>query len=228
MSNTINFTQGTTKSYVVDLVNEYGEPLRRAHRRRHHQSDDSNPLTGAIATFTLRVQPTDLTNVLLWDSVDNPTSISIDFLKDVILLNFQPGDTSSLALGLYFYQIQVSLPTGEVYDVVPWSLFDLSLGGAAATPPAPFPSTVTITADYPLAGDMQYVTPGGNPIHNAQVRVYLKSDYDAGNLNSPVGITTTTHHGKWLNPILVVPGFTYVAQFLKPYEFGPDIFEFFA
>jgi hypothetical protein len=218
MSNTINFVQGTTRSYEVDLVDEHGEPLRRRARK----------LEGAVATFLLRVQPTDVTNVIEFTSVANPTSISIDFLRDVILLNFQPTDTSGLALGLYFYQIQVSLPTGEIYSVVDWSLFDLNLGGAAATPPAPFPSTVTITADYPLPNDMQYQTPAGCPIVGAQVRVYLKSDYDAGNLNSPVGITTTNPYGKWMNPILVVPGYTYVAQFLKPYEYGPDTFEFFA
>jgi hypothetical protein len=216
VSNRINLIRGTTKALAVDLVDENGEPIALSR------------LVGATATFTLRVNPTDVVNVLLFATTTTPDSLSFELDEAVLNLNFAPADTSALDIGLYFYQIEVTLTDGGILDVIPWDLLDLNLGGAATPTPPVFDNTVTISADYPLSGDMQYMTPGGSPIVNAQVRVYYKSDYDAGNLASPIGITMTNEYGKWRQPILVLPGFTYVARLEKPYEFGPDIKEFFA
>jgi hypothetical protein len=216
MSNTISLVQGTTKKLSIDLVDENGEPIHL------------HKLKGAFAQFLMRVQPTDVSNVLAFDTTNNPLSLAFELNVPVLNLTFQPSDTATLALQLYFYQVQLTLADGTVYNAIDWSLLDLNLGGAAVPVTPPFPSTVTITQDYPLSNDMQYQTPGGSPIDYAQVRVYYKSDYDAGNLNNPVGITTTINGGKWANPILVIPGYTYTARFEKPGEFGPDTFEFFA
>lgn len=216
MSNTLSIVQGTSQTFNVTLTDGNGAPLR-LHR-----------LQGAVAQLLVRVQPTDDMNVLAFTSTANPNNLYFQRGAPVLVFAFLPTDTSSLTLGLYYYQIQLTLEDGTIQNPVDWNLLDLNLGGAAATPPPPFPSTVTITADYPLPGDMLYQTPGGCGIEGAQVRVYYQSDYQAGRLSSPVGITTTGRGGKWTNPILVTPGFTYVAQFMFPGEWGPDVFTFFA
>ncbi len=216
MSNRINLIRGTTKALAIDLVDQDGEPI------------PLDKLQGATATFTMKVNTSDVTSVLSYATTTNPNNLAFEVNAAVLDLTFLPADTASLALMLYFYMVQVTTNDGNVYDVIPWDVLDLNLGGSAQPAPPVFDNTVTITADYPLAGDMQYITPGGSPIVGAQVRVYKKSDYDAGNTDIPVGITTTDAYGKWVQPILVVPGFTYVARFEKPYEFGPDIKEFFA
>jgi hypothetical protein len=102
------------------------------------------------------------------------------------------------------------------------------LGGSATPTPPPFDNTVKIDENFRLPNDLAYVSPAGSPIENAQVRVYLKSDYDAGKLDAPIGFTTTNAFGGWVNPILVKPGFTYVARFETPKEWGPNTQEFFA
>jgi hypothetical protein len=226
MSNTISFIRGTSKEFEIDLVDENGNPINRGGQGLECAPDAT--LEGATAVFILRVLPTDVVDVLKFTTVLNPTSLSIDQLKAILLLTFTPLDTSALALGLYNYQIQVTLESGDVFDVIPWSLFDLNLGGTAMPVQPPFLNTVKISHDYPLAGDMTYMTPGGSPIVNAQIRVYYKSDYDAGNLGAPVGITSTDDAGKWRNSLLVLPGFTYVSRFEVPGCFGPDVKEFFA
>ena len=235
MSNSISLVRGTTTNFEVDLVDANGDPLGRQDNEdldeQGEQEDDPKStvsLVGAQATFAMKVQTTDVANVLAYTTLANPQNLSISSLQSIISLTFLPADTASLALGSYFYQIQLLLPDGSILDVVPWSLLDLNLGGAAATLPPVFTNTTKITADYLLSGNLQYMTPGGSPIVNAQIRVYYKSDYDAGNLNAPVGITTTDAGGNWVNPILVLPGFTYTARFEKPGEFGPDTKEFFA
>jgi len=216
MSNRISLIRGTTKKLSVDLVDETGEPIAVSR------------LVGATAEFLMREAPEDVVNILRYTTALNPTNLAFQVGVPVLDLTFLATDTPTLALKLYYYQVMVTLTTGDVLPVIEWDLLDLNLGGAAVVPPAPFASTVTITADYPLSNDMTYMTPGGSPIVGAQVRLYLKSEYDIGNLANPIGITTTDTHGKWMNPILVLPGYTYVARFEKPNEFGPDKVEFFA
>lgn len=216
MSNRINLVRGTSQTFPIVLVDSTGTPL------------SLDILEDASAEFVLRIQPTDVFNILRFTTLLNPTSLAFQLTAAVLDLSFVPSDTANLDIQTYFYQVQVTLSDGNIYDVVPWNIFDLNLGGSAATAPPVFDNTVKIDQDYPLPDDMTYRTPGGSPIENAQVRVYKKSDFDAGNLTSPVGVTTTNAGGKWVQPVLVVPGFTYVARLEKPYEFGPDVKEFIA
>jgi len=216
MSNRISLVRGTSKKLSIDLVDESGQPTDRLR------------LKDATAEFLMRNQPTDIANVLKYTTALNPTNLAFQVGEPVLDLTFLPADTATLPLQLYFYQVQITLSTGDVLPVIEWDLLDLNLGGAAVVTPPVFTNTVTITQDWPLSNDMTYMTPGGSPIENAQVRVYLKSDYDAGVLTSPIGITSTDAGGKWRNPILVIPGYTYTSVFTKPGEFGPDKIEFFA
>lgn len=216
MSNRISLVRGTTKKLSIDLVYENGKPITCA------------LLKDATATFLLRQQSTDFINVLMYTTYANPENLAFQLTEPVLDLTFLPTDTGVLPLQLYFYQVQVTLSTGEILPGIEWDLLDLNLGGSSTPAPAPFPNTVKITHDYPLSNDMTYMSPGGSPIENAQVRLYRKSDYDTGNLTAPIGITTTNAAGKWVHPILVLPGYTYTARLEKADEFGPDKIDFFA
>ena len=216
MSNRISLVRGTTKKLSIDLVDQDGLCIPRT------------SLEGASATFLLREQPTDVANVLAYDTATTPDNLAFQDTESVLDLTFLPADTAALPLQLYFYQVEVTLATGDVLPVIEWDLLDLNLGGAAVPAPPPFLNTVKVDHDYPLAGDMTYVTPGGSPIVNAQIRLYYKSDYDAGNLANPVGITSTDDAGKWRQSLLVLPGYTYTVRMELAGCFGPDVKEFFA
>jgi hypothetical protein len=185
-------------------------------------------LAEATAEFTVQISPEMSTNVIHLTTTDNPSNLAFRPDRATINLTLTPGNTVLLAIQTYFYRLRVVLSDGTVSDAIPWSPFDVNLGGSATVPPPPFDNTVKLNHDYQLPGDLQYVTGGGSPIENAQVRVYRKNDYDAGNLTAPVGVTSTNAGGKWNGPILVNPGFSYVVRFEKPGEYGPDTQEIFA
>lgn len=210
-SNTLSLVPGTSSSFTVDLTDRYGYPLSRY------------KLQGAIAQVLVRLDPNVDSDTLVFTSAD-PTHVTIDVFRSTVTVNFLVADTNTLTIGtLYFWQLQLTLADGEVLLPVNWTPVDVNAGGSAAPAPPVFPSTVAVNQDYPLHGSLLYQTPGGCGIDNAQVRVYLLSDYQAGNLSSPVGTTTTTRGGAWTAPVLVPTGFTYVAYYCKPYEYGPDV-----
>lgn len=213
MSNHIVFTKGTAETIDVDLVDQNGDPY------------PLESLVGATAQFLLRVQPSDTGNVLDFTTTSTPASLAFQPNAPALSLSFVASDTSALALGLYYFQMMVTLADGSPLPVIEWSPFELTLGGAATTPIPPFDNVKKVDQDYQLPGDLAYFTPGGSPIQGAQIRLYYKSDYDAGNLASPIGVTMTDASGGWINPILVVPGFTFIVRFEKPNEWGPDTVE---
>ena len=207
-SSRIDFTRGASVEVEVDLVDDDGVPVALA------------DLEGAVAEFILKVAPSDGGNILHFTS---PSS-SIDFIPNEasLLITFVPGDTAAVPLLLYVFQVKVTLATGDVKYAIDWSPFDLNLGGVAAPEPPVFDETTAVNHDYDMADNLRYMTPGGSPISGAQVRVYYQSDYLVQALGAPVGMTTTDANGRWVNTILVKPGFTYVVQFIKQNEFGPN------
>lgn len=216
MSNRIEITQGTTLARVIDLDDQDGNPL------------PVEALTGAEAEFLVQTSPDASSSVIRLTTQDASPRLTFHPERAAMNLSLVPADTVTLAIQTYFYRLRITLPDGTVSDAIPWGPFDVNLGGSAAIPPPPFENTVKMDHDYQLPGELTYVTAGGSPIENAQIRVYLKSDYVAGKLTNPVGVTTTDPGGKWRNPILVNPGFSYVVRFEKPGEFGPDTHETFA
>jgi hypothetical protein len=216
VSNRIEIIQGTSLSQPVDLVDINGEPL------------SLDALVGATAELLVRADPAVAVNAIQFTSTANPTSLVFAVNEAVLTASFVPTDTSGLLVKEYFFQLTVTFANGDVDVMIPWAPFDVVLGGSATPAPPTFDNTVKIDENFRLPNDLAYVSPAGSPIENAQVRVYLKSDYDAGKLDTPVGFTTTNAFGGWINPILVKPGFTYVARFEKPYEWGPNTQEFFA
>lgn len=216
MSNRIAVIQGTSYEKTIDLVDVNGQEL------------PTSDLAGASAEFLVRTSPDSGTNTLLLTTIDTPTKLAFRPERAALNLALTPSDTATLNVQVYFYRLRVTLFDGTVSDAIPWSPFDVTLGGSSEVPPPPFSNTVKIDQNFRLPNDLAYVTPSGSPIANAQVRVYLKSDYDAGNLNVPIGVTVTNAFGGWVNAILVNSGYTYVARFEKPKEWGPDTKEFFA
>lgn len=199
----IQLTRGVTRILVIDLVDEHGHPIT------------SDRLEGATGVFTMRVTA-EGADVLVYDG-------AISLLESTLEITIAAADTTPLALGPYLYQVITTLTDGTVLETAEWSPIDIVLGGSATPTPPTFDNTIKLDHDFPLDGDLAYKTAGGSPIPDAQVRVYYKSHYDAGDLASPVGVTTTDADGKWTQPVLVVPGYDYVVRFEKPYEYGPDV-----
>lgn len=205
MSTRIELIRGTTRVIEVDLVDENNAPLT------------SDALEGATAQFTMRLTA-EGADVLSY-------AAEIVRAESYLKVTIPAADTEPLDLGAYLYKVDTTLADGTVMPTIEWAPLDLVLGGSATEAPPVFDNTVKVDHDYQLAGDLAYKSPGGSPIDNAQVRIYYKSDYDAGLLGSPVGVTQTDAKGNWKQPVLVLPGFSYIVQFFKPNEFGPDVKE---
>ena len=208
-SNNINRIRGTSDTFEIDITDENGEPI------------PSDKFIGAKGEFILKTSPTAPTNMLDFTTAD-PAHLLFDPARSKLILNLLPTDDGAFPLAVYVYQVSVTLGDGSYYVVIPFSLYDLNLGGVAQPPPPAFDNTVKLDHNWELPDSLRYVTPGGTPIAGAQVRVYYKTDYDAGQLQQPVGVTLTDAFGRWTNPVLVLPGYSYVVQFLLPNQFGPD------
>lgn len=202
-SNRLEIVPGKTATFTIDLVDGDGAPL------------STSRLETATAVARLRLDPAGA-DVLLPD-------VSVGILTSTATVVFSVEQTNALTIGTpYFWQLEISFPTGEIDIAIDWSPVDVSLGGTENPPQPTFDNTVKIDHDFPLADDLRYMTAGGSPIEGAQVRVYYKSDYAAGLLDKPIGRTVTNAYGRWAQAILVPPGFNYVVRMEKPTEFGPD------
>jgi len=208
----INLVRGTNETFLIDIVDDNG------------QLYNPTELVGASVEFLLREDPTDVTNIIRWTTALDPASLVL--LGNTISLIFVPDDTTALDIKVYWFQVNMTLADATVLPpIIGWSPFDLNLGGGAHPEPPVFTNTVQLDENYGATDALRYMTPGGTPIADAQIRVYYKFDYDAGALNSPVGLSKTNAYGRWHNPVLVLPGYTYTIQFFKPNDFGPDTAE---
>lgn len=209
-STRITLVRNSSKTFEIDIVDDDGVPLPLA------------DLAGASADVYVRTAATSNVDVLHFSTAD-AAHLAFKETEAVLTLVFAADDTAAIDLGAYVYRVVLTLADGRTPDIIPWSPFDLVLGGVAAVTPPVFDNTAVVDHDFDLPGNLRYMSPGGTPIENAQVRVYRKTDYDARLFNAPVGITETDAYGKWKQPVLVAPGYTYVVQFLKQNEYGPDV-----
>ena len=83
--------------------------------------------------------------------------------------------------------------------------------------------SVSVNHDTGGPDALTYVTALGVGIDNAVITAYLKSEYDAGT-RSPKGQTTTDVNGQWANDMRLDPE-TYIIEFYKQGEYGPDTVE---
>lgn len=205
----ITVVQGLNASYDLAITNDAGMPKN---------------LDGAriVATvFDINGLP------ILVKTTDNTTQILVVSSKGGrVRLLFVPNDTVNLPLtgnGVsYTYKVVATYADATQDEVIEPSLFNLTLGGITQPLPPTFDNTVKVDHNYLTPDSLRYVTPGGSPIVGAQIRLYLQADYVAGRLTAPMGVTSTDSYGRWTNPILTLPGNTYVIQFLQPGMYGPD------
>ena len=170
--------------------------------------DDTNPITGG-GGYLVQVY---LNNVLV-----NPSTaiqIASGVTKTVvgsrpILIN--PGDLISLRVQSGMGETSVNT-VASLRDATPAKATDLFGYG-----------TTYVDHDYGGTDNYQYVTPGGQPIAGAEVRVYLKSDYDANRRSTSyiVARTTTRTDGRWTMALMLDPD-NYVLLFNKPNAYGPN------
>lgn len=82
---------------------------------------------------------------------------------------------------------------------------------------------VTVDHDYGGTDELAYKTGAGVGIDNAQLRIYLQSDYVAGNteLERVVASTVTDVTGRWTRALMLDPE-TYVLYAYKQGYYGPD------
>ena len=78
---------------------------------------------------------------------------------------------------------------------------------------------------YSGVDNYRLIAENGDPVVGAAVRVFTKADYDANLVNIPIGLTLTGLDGRWLDPVPVNPGDTYVVVFHKAGVIGPTSVE---
>ncbi len=100
----------------------------------------------------------------------------------------------------------------SIRDATPAKLSDFVGGGS-----------VMVDHDYGGADELTYETSLGAGIDNAQINVYLKTDYDAGNRSNTfvVARAITDVNGHWERAVMLDPE-TYTLIYYKQGAFGPD------
>jgi len=120
---------------------------------------------------------------------------------------------------------------GNLQDTAEWALFK---SGLERVPVYESPEDVvagmkegdgTVLVDHNTGGadNLRYVY-NDEGVNRASIIAYIKSDYDSKIFNSQ-GRTYTDAQGRWLRPLSLIQGFTYIIVFEKPGAFGPDVTE---
>ena len=86
----IHLTRGDSATVVVDIQNEDGS--------------DYTPETGDTIRFAAKRYLN-----------DGDADIVIDIDPEQMMLEFKPGDTKGLDFGSYFYDVQLTTASGDVY-----------------------------------------------------------------------------------------------------------------
>jgi hypothetical protein len=83
--------------------------------------------------------------------------------------------------------------------------------------------SVEVDQDYGGTEELAYKTDEGIGVDNAQLRIYLQTDYDQGLTDSShiVAATLTDVNGHWVKPLMLDPE-TYVLYAYKQGYYGPD------
>lgn len=80
---------------------------------------------------------------------------------------------------------------------------------------------VALHADTGGIDGLRLEDESGAPVEGAVIRVFTKAEFDTNGLDNPVGISATNQSGRWVNPIFVNAGDTYVVHFQKDGAMGP-------
>lgn len=79
---------------------------------------------------------------------------------------------------------------------------------------------VRLDHDTGGADALRYVRAGGGGVQDLEIRVYTEVDWQQSRKDFPIAISTTGPDGRWLWPVFVEPGFTYVLL-VQANGFGP-------
>ena len=147
-------------------------------------------------------------------------------------INFIETPTST-PTDLWSWTQAITLPAwSDGYYII--SSFNAVTNAPAAAPysiyifngmtPADYAATfVALNQNLQGTNNLQYVDQSGCGVNGATIQVFTLTDYNAGNLTSPVGITTTKWDGSWADSVMVPTGNTYAIQFFVANKFGPDV-----
>ena len=79
--------------------------------------------------------------------------------------------------------------------------------------------------NYPLDNSMLIVDETNTPVEGAQIRIFDHVAFQAGELDPWVAETTSDVDGKWVDPVVLDDGRTWVVHVQKPSVAGPEHIE---
>ncbi len=129
------------------------------------------------------------------------------------------GPNYDTIMNVFFY-IDSTLDVTRYYRITAIDTHSLR-----STPTAPFQAIVPrAKIDHNFGGTdaLTYLAPNGSAIQSAVIRIFLKTEYDAGNTGTALAVTETDAAGHWVSPVFVPAGFDYMLVFAKENTFGPD------
>ena len=86
-------------------------------------------------------------------------------------------------------------------------------------------NTVMVNHDIQEFDNLRYLAPNGDPIADAEVYVFKKSEYTSDQFDNALGRTLTRHDGRWQDAIPVQAGDTYTVVLFKQGLYGPDVID---
>jgi hypothetical protein len=151
--------------------------------------------------------------------VDGSFSLLINVPHNLVGANF---DT----VNHVFFYIDSSGTADHYYELI--AIDQAANRSVPSTPfkplqaPPTLPDTVKVDQNYGTPAALRYQTNSGVPIQGATIRIYKRSDFEVGNTDIPIAVTTTDANGNWVHPVNLLTGFTYTVQFSKESQYGPD------
>ncbi len=79
-----------------------------------------------------------------------------------------------------------------------------------------------VNHDYPLEDEMTVVDEQANPVEGVDIRIFDHTAFFAGDVDTWIASTITDADGKWVDPIVLDDGQSYVVHFQKESVAGPD------
>lgn len=133
-------------------------------------------------------------------------------------------------LGYWYIEIKHSSyttnpdPAGLAFECVPVDLADI-YQLILHTPPG---DMVLVGTDYGGADNLRYIDRHGTGIPDGEVRAYLKTDYDSGNLGASYikSSSRTDINGRLSAPLVLSPNYWYKIVYVVPGR-QPDVKELF-
>ena len=82
-----------------------------------------------------------------------------------------------------------------------------------------------VNHDYPVSGALTVVDSENAPIEAAQIRIYDLTAFQAGVLSTWQAATSSDMEGKWVDPITLPDGRSWVVYMEKQNTYGPNHIE---